>query len=44
MHGLLVYTMRVRQVTDLSTTEQLRDQSAAFETAYFGHAVEVQAD
>ena len=43
LHGLLVYTMKARQGTDLATVDKLRGLSAAFETAYFGHPVEVTA-
>ncbi len=43
LHGLLVYTMKARQGTDPATIEKLRELSGAFETAYFGHPVEVTA-
>ncbi len=43
LHGLLVYTMKARQSTDLANIEQLRELSTAFETAYFGHPVELTA-
>jgi len=43
LHGLLVTTMKARQGTDLANIEKLRELSAGFETAYFGHPVEVTA-
>jgi nickel superoxide dismutase len=43
LHGMLVHTMKARQGTDLAHIEQLRALSQAFETAYFGHPVEVTA-
>ncbi len=43
LHGLLVYTMKARQGTDPAVIEKLRELTAAFEVAYFGHEVEVSA-
>ncbi len=43
LHGLLVTTMKARQGTDLANIAKLRELSTAFETAYFGHPVEVTA-
>ena len=43
LHGLLVYTMTARQGTELAHIDKLRELGAAFETAYFGHEVEVSA-